>query len=160
LIITDLMMPKLDGYEMLRAIRQKPGVQHIPAIASSASIFESNQHESIEAGANSFLPKPVDAIALLELLQKHLALNWVYDYTDLDTHAVQGVPPEEIVKIIPPPAAILEKLYPLAMQGRVKALQTEAKALDITYTAFAQQIQTLAQRFEIEALQVFIAQYL
>jgi len=160
LIITDLMMPKLDGYEMLRAIRQKPGVQHIPAIASSASIFESNQHESIEAGANSFLPKPVDAIALIELLQKHLALNWVYDCADLDTHPAQGVPPEKIVEIIPPPAAILAKLYPLAMQGRVKALQTEAKALDITYTAFAQEIQTLAQRFEIEALQVFIAQYL
>ncbi|MEA5420020.1 MASE1 domain-containing protein [Spirulina sp. CCNP1310] len=160
LIITDLMMPKLDGYEMLRAIRQKPDVQHIPAIASSASIFESNQHESIEAGANSFLPKPVDAIALLELLKKHLALHWVYDYTALDANAAQGAPPEETIEIIPPPAAVLEKLYPLAMQGRVKALQTEAKALDITYIAFAQQIQTLAQRFEIEALQVFIAQYL
>ncbi len=160
LIITDLMMPNLDGYGMLRAIRQQPVTQHIPAIASSASIFESNQHESIEAGANSFLPKPVDAIALLELLKKHLTLNWVYDYTALDATKDQDAPAEGTMKIIPPPPNILKKLYLLAMQGRVKALQTEVKALDTPYHAFAQHIQTLAQSFDVEALQAFIEQYI
>lgn len=160
LVITDLMMPNLDGYGMLRAIRRQPTTQHIPAIASSASIFESNQHESLEAGANSFLSKPVDAIALLELLKKHLALDWVYQHTALGTTSEQVPELDENVEIIPPPAAILGKLYPLAMQGRVKALQTEAKALDVTYSAFAQQVQIFAQSFQVEALQAFIEQYL
>ncbi|TVQ55317.1 MAG: response regulator [Spirulina sp. DLM2.Bin59] len=158
LVITDLMMPNLDGYGMLRAMREQPDLRHIPAIASSASIFESNQHESLEAGANSFLPKPVEAIALLQLLQQYLTIQWVYDQRT-PTFG-DGTAQDETLEIIPPPKAILEKLYPLAMQGRIKALQTEAKALGTAHNAFAQQIQTLAQTFQVEALQAFIEQYL
>ncbi|MEH2324693.1 MAG: ATP-binding protein [Nostoc sp.] len=43
LIITDLMMPEMDGYEMLRHLREIPELKDVPAIASSASVFESNQ---------------------------------------------------------------------------------------------------------------------
>ncbi|MFW9263039.1 ATP-binding protein [Nostoc sp. CALU 546] len=79
LIITDLMMPEMDGYEMLRQLRQIPELKNIPAIASSASVFESNQNESITAGADAFLPKPVEAPALLKLLEKYLSLQWIYE---------------------------------------------------------------------------------
>lgn len=78
LIITDLMMPEMDGYEMLRQLRRIPELKEISAFASSASVFESNQRESFQAGANAFLPKPVEAPVLLKLLEKFLKLVWIY----------------------------------------------------------------------------------
>ena len=79
LIITDLVMPGMDGWQFLRCLRQSATLREIPAIASSASVFETDRHQSLEAGADVFLPKPVDADRLLELLQVHLQLEWVYD---------------------------------------------------------------------------------
>jgi CheY-like chemotaxis protein len=54
LIITDLMMPEMDGYKMMRQLRKIPELQNVPAIASSASVFESNQNERITAGVNAY----------------------------------------------------------------------------------------------------------
>ena len=59
-------------------------------IASSASVFEVNQQKSITAGANDFLPKPVQFEQLLALLEKHLHLEWVYE--ELPTFHLQPSP--------------------------------------------------------------------
>lgn len=160
LIITDLMMPVMDGYKMLRLLRQTPGLKNIPAIASSASIFESNQNESLMAGANSFLSKPVEAIALFTLLKKHLNLDWVYDHKSITQNTVKPISLDPDPEIIPPPPKAVNNLYQLAMQGRLKALQTEVTKLNGEYTAFAEKINSLAQGFYVEKLQSFIAQYL
>ncbi|TVQ55316.1 MAG: response regulator, partial [Spirulina sp. DLM2.Bin59] len=160
LIITDLMMPVMDGYQMLRLLRQTPGLETIPAIASSASIFESNQNESLAAGANSFLSKPVDAHALLTLLQEHLKLDWVYGHEPaLKPEGTQTV--IAAAEIIPPPPNDLNRLYGLAMQGRLKALQSEVASLNsVEYTVFVEKINQLAQGFHVEKLQDFIRQFI
>ncbi|MEA5420021.1 amino acid permease [Spirulina sp. CCNP1310] len=160
LMITDLMMPVMDGYKMLRLLRQTPGLKNIPVIASSASIFESNQNESLMAGANSFLSKPVEAIALFTLLKQHLNLDWIYDHKSITQSTVNPISFDPDPEIIPPPPKEVNNLYQLAMQGRLKALQTEVTKLNGEYTAFAEKINSLAQGFYVEELQSFIAQYL
>jgi signal transduction histidine kinase/ActR/RegA family two-component response regulator len=79
LIITDLVMPVMDGFEMIRKIRKSPHLHNVAIITSSASVFETDQYKSIDAGANEFLPKPVEAEALLEMLRIHLDLEWIYE---------------------------------------------------------------------------------
>jgi CheY-like chemotaxis protein len=79
LIITDLAMPVMDGLEMTRSLREWDEFKDIPIIASSAFVFNYDRQQSQEAGCDDFLPKPVQATELFDLLQHHLNLIWVYE---------------------------------------------------------------------------------
>ncbi|MDZ8107091.1 MAG: ATP-binding protein [Nostoc sp. DedQUE12a] len=164
LIITDLMMPEMDGCEMLRELRQIPDLKDIPAIASSASVFESNQNESITAGANAFLPKPVEASALLKLLEKYLNLTWIYEHQSIP---VPLKSPETSLstsdEIVPPPDEVLSQLYKLTLQGRLMAIEQQLKILekaDQQYQPFVKAIRQYVDNFQTEKIRTFIAQYL
>ena len=57
LIITDLVMPEMHGFEMVKQIRERPEFANTIIITSSASVFEADKHKSLNAGSNDFLPK-------------------------------------------------------------------------------------------------------
>ncbi len=80
LILTDLMMPHKTGLRMVMELRKRAEFKETPIIGISASIFIRNQ--SISAGCNEFLPKPIDEETLLALLQNYLHLEWVYNYQE------------------------------------------------------------------------------
>ena len=167
LIITDLMMPEMDGYEMLRHLRQIPELKDVPAIASSASVFESNQNESITAGANAFLPKPVEVSALLKLLEKYLNLTWIYEHQSIPVELVPFKSKETSSstsdEMIPPPDEVLSQLYTLALQGRLMAIEQQLKTLEKTdqqYQPFIKAIRQYADNFQTENIRTFIEQYL
>ncbi|MHC5598306.1 MAG: ATP-binding protein [Nostoc sp.] len=167
LIITDLMMPEMNGYEMLRELRQIPELKDIPAIASSASVFESNQNESITAGANAFLPKPVEAPALLKLLEKYLNLKWIYDQDSIAVEPItvnsEAISSSTLDEIIPPTDEVLSQLHTLALQGRLMAIEQQLKTLekvDDQYKQFIQEMRQYADNFQTEKIRTFIEQYL
>ncbi|MEH2165607.1 MAG: ATP-binding protein [Nostoc sp.] len=167
LIITDLMMPEMDGYEMLRQLRQIPQLQNIPAIASSASVFESNQNESITAGADAFLPKPVEASALLKLLEKYLNLKWIYDQNSIAVEPMSAnsetISPSTPDAIVPPSDEVLSQLHTLALQGRLMAIEQQLKTLEKTdeqYQPFVKAIREYADNFQTEKIRTFLEQYL
>ncbi|MEH2436014.1 MAG: ATP-binding protein [Nostoc sp.] len=164
LIITDLMMPEMDGYEMLRQLRQIPELKDVPAIASSASVFESNQNESITAGANTFLPKPVEASALLKLLEKYLNLTWIYEHQSIpEPLNLPETSSSTSNEIIPPPDEVLSQLYTLGLQGRLMAIEQQLKTLekaDRQYQPFVKAIRQYADNFQTEKIRTFIEQYL
>ncbi|MEH2229276.1 MAG: ATP-binding protein [Nostoc sp.] len=167
LIITDLMMPEMDGYEMLRQLRQIPELQNVPAIASSANVFESNQNESITAGADAFLPKPVEAPALLKLLEKYLNLKWIFDQNSIavepmkaNSEAISSSTPDEI---IPPTEEVLSQLHTLVLQGRLMAIEQQLKTLekvDEQYQPFVKAVRKYADNFQIEKIRTFLEQHL
>lgn len=70
LVILDLKMPVLDGLEAARQIRAK--FSTLPIIAVTANAFESDRLESIKAGCNEFLTKPVSCQVCLETIQKYI----------------------------------------------------------------------------------------
>lgn len=61
IIITDIMMPEMDGFEMCRKIRQSEIISHIPVIAITAKSTEKDKIEGIKAGINSYIYKPFNA---------------------------------------------------------------------------------------------------
>lgn len=67
LILMDMMMPELDGFEAIRRLRHQPGTRRIPIIALTA--MEGARQLSLGAGANAFISKPVDAAVLLSMIQ-------------------------------------------------------------------------------------------
>ncbi|MFZ2724915.1 MAG: response regulator [Methylococcaceae bacterium] len=66
-LLTDIMMPKIDGYELIRRVRAL-GHQHLPIIAITAKAMQGDDAPCLKAGANAYLAKPVDVHALIELI--------------------------------------------------------------------------------------------
>ncbi|NEP11442.1 MAG: response regulator [Symploca sp. SIO2C1] len=168
LLILDLVMPVMDGFELAYRLRQLPELEQTILLASSASVSESYQFQSREAGCNDFLPKPIEADDLLETIGYYLGLSWIYQKTDeVSTQSAeaevnsskkidQGV-------IVPPPVEELKLLYDVARKGLIDNLSEEAerlKAIDEQYLPFAQKIQNWAQGFEIKKIRRFLKKYL
>lgn len=65
LVITDVMMPVLDGFEVLKALRSNPATQSIPVIFLSARAGEESRVEGLREGADDYLVKPFTARELL-----------------------------------------------------------------------------------------------
>ena len=74
LILMDIMMPVMDGYETMRQIRTKDKINNIPIIALTAKAMKEDRDKCIEAGANDYLTKPIDIEKLISLMRV-----WLYN---------------------------------------------------------------------------------
>jgi CheY-like chemotaxis protein/HAMP domain-containing protein/GAF domain-containing protein len=72
-VLMDVMMPEMDGYETMRAIREMPQFRHLPIIAVTAKAMKGDREKCIGAGASDYIAKPVDMDQLLSLLRV-----WLY----------------------------------------------------------------------------------
>jgi CheY-like chemotaxis protein len=69
LVLLDMMMPVLDGYETLRRLRAQPGFATLPVVALTAKAMKEDRQRCLEAGATDYLSKPVDQDRLLSLMR-------------------------------------------------------------------------------------------
>jgi len=73
LILMDIMMPEMDGYEAMKRIRKEKKYEKLPIIALTAKAMKEDRDKCIAAGANDYLSKPVAKDKLLSLLRV-----WLY----------------------------------------------------------------------------------
>ncbi|MEM9002422.1 MAG: response regulator [Cyanobacteria bacterium P01_F01_bin.86] len=163
IVIIDLMMPEMNGYELLKELRASDKLKNMVAIASSASAFSSNQHKAIEAGADHFLSKPLQFDQLLSALQQHLRLEWVYEQAPETTSSQQAPDCLPSSEVIPPANEALQQMLTLLIEGDIQGVTQFAQQLlesDKTLDPFIQQTLELSKSFQITQLKVFIEKYL
>ena len=160
LILMDLVMPGLDGLEVTQRLRQLPQFKDVVVIALSANVLETTGQESLVAGCQDFLPKPVQAKQLLDLLTVHLGLEWIYD-DHLSLTVVESSPNSE--PIVLPPSSELTVLLELVKMGDIQEILhrvEQLETLDEKFERFAVQICQLAKEFKLKQLQKLIQHYL
>ena len=73
LVLTDIMMPVMDGYETMKQIRAQERFSQLPIIALTAKAMKGDKEDCISAGANDYLAKPIDEEQLLSMMRV-----WLY----------------------------------------------------------------------------------
>lgn len=164
LVITDLLMPEMDGFELIQRLRRTPDIQDIKIIVSSASVFETDRNRSLQAGGNDFLSKPVQADELLQQLERHLGLIWIYKQSESEkqiTNNSATTDRQSDLLIFPSPE-VLRELIALANIGNFNAIFKWAdrlEATDPTFATFANQLRQLARQFDEDVILSFLNQY-
>jgi CheY-like chemotaxis protein len=73
IVLMDIMMPEMDGYETMQVIRQNPLFRRLPIVALTAKAMKGDREKAIAAGASDYITKPVDTDQLLSLMRV-----WLY----------------------------------------------------------------------------------
>jgi len=155
LIITDIVMPRLDGVQATQQLRHTPSLEAVPVLLVSATVSQSDTARYLAAGASAFLPKPIDVRQVLQLIGELLKLDW--------TFARPPEAPDSTAPLIPPPQPTLQTLARLARSGEMRGLREAANQLSTLgsqYKPFADRLYHLAERFESRAIVKLIEQFL
>ncbi|HEX8962638.1 MAG TPA: ATP-binding protein [Rhodocyclaceae bacterium] len=150
LILLDTRMPRMDGFETMRKLRQIPGVEGIPIIAISASASAAEREDSFLMGANEVLAKPLRMDALLDRIGSLLQLRWIHR----DPAAASPFPAPDRA-LVPPPLEHMETLHHLALQGNMRDILGHADVLlqlDTRYHPFARRLRELASGYQSRAI--------
>lgn len=160
LIITDLVMPEMNGFEFLKRVRQSEELKDVVAIASSASVFEADQYQSLDAGANGFLPKPIQVEALFTMIDQHLELDWQYAIELLSSHSSEPIPTDlQTEAIASIPINMLNHLAELINMGDTDAIIHHAEQIQQTCpeaSEFTRQLKHLAEACYMDELETLI----
>ncbi len=152
-IITDLVMPDMDGFELIRRIRQSPELQKTVIFATSASVFAEDQTRSATTGSDAFLPKPVQADRLFDQLERHLHLVWL-------EQATVAEPDLSEQPIVFPAPETLAELYEFAVIGDINELTDRVHDLaqsDARLRPFTVRIQHSLKRYQLDEISDWLA---
>ncbi len=146
LILLDLVMPEMDGFEFIRKIRQNPSLKDIIVIAISAKVFQQTKQDSLAAGCQDFIAKPVQLETLLEHLQTHLELEWIYTQTNQQN-------------LVFPTREKLEELLALVEIHHITGIHqyiNKMKEFDPKLEPFISTVEQFSNKYEFEKLIEFI----
>ncbi|MFQ3617094.1 MAG: response regulator [Cyanobacteriota bacterium] len=164
LILMDMRMPVMNGYEATRKIRQEeeklleadPTASRTRIIALTASAFQEQRQEILNMGCDDFISKPFKREQIFEAIARHLAVRYVYDDLPPAETAV-GSDPTLPVRLEPDqlqslPANWIASLHQSALQGNDLRILDLLEELPPSQTDLRQALSNLAQEFQFDKI--------
>ena len=157
LILMDIRMPGFDGYEATRRLREMAQGKDVPVIGVSASIFEQDRQQAIDAGMNDFISKPFKAQELLQRIGDSLNIRYLYETEAATCTDTAGEPSAlsgsglncaEIARI---PEKLLQTLREGAANADYFELMAAIERLQGDCPTLAGQLRNLVLRYNYEA---------
>ncbi|MGK7936948.1 MAG: response regulator, partial [Xenococcaceae cyanobacterium] len=149
-ILLDLLMPEMDGIEMLQQLRQHPQLKETKVIFVSANSHLAEQLQTSQLQFEDFLSKPVDFNQLLQSLQTHLRLQWLFP---------ESAKESDSVSFVAPPQETLSTLWDLAKMGDMGELEAQINSLEQSnsqYLPFVNKVRKLVESFNQNQLIKFL----
>ena len=153
-IITDLLMPDMDGFELIRRVRELPDMGELVIITVSASAYANDQQRCLASGSQAFLPKPLVIDHVLKELGDLLGLQWIYQAAPAPSEAAPPVAQAYL------PLAELHTLHELARFGDVLALREHLERLmqrDVAWGEFLHPLRGFAQQYQMNEMRAYLA---
>jgi signal transduction histidine kinase/CheY-like chemotaxis protein len=147
IILLDIAMPGLDGWEVSRLLRTSEEGR-VPIVMVSANAHDNDPEKRLRAGCDDFLVKPVIATELLNKLQTHIGLEWIYRTTlppvpSGEAMAATEVPPEEQIRV-------LQTLGDIGYVKGILAKLDEIERADTRYAGFVHRLRSRVKGFRLE----------
>ena len=170
LIVLDLVMPDMNGWEVTQRLRQESEFAQLPIAIVSASTLPADEFYSYQVGANSFLAKPLDFADLLLSIEQNLNLEWIdaagqpQSLTTSSGLATSSLALERSnveTLFAFPDSMVLERLFTLAKQGDIRSILSQVKKLkqeEERLDSFATRVIYLAETCQLKKLKKFIKQ--
>ena len=175
-IITEIAVADIDGLSLIKQIKQR--VKTTKLIVASVRAYESDRAQSLAAGADFFVPKPIEVNQLLTALQKALDITWNYankTHRSATESAVESLGlevnketlsmpniTESAVDITPPNQEVLDALYHLTMMGDLNGLKgilSKLDAEDPDLHGFTAKLRKLSNQFQTKKIREFIKSF-
>jgi CheY-like chemotaxis protein len=163
LIITDYVMPVMNGHEATRRLRQIGAIRHIPVIMLSARASLGDESEALASGADAFMARPVNVDKLLTAIAKLLKIAWTIGAPKVTEPVTAIAAADPMASMGVPPAEEMEELHRLALEGNMRKIVLWAQQVatnDPRYVAFTNQLCQLAQGYQSRAILLLVEAHL
>jgi putative two-component system response regulator len=90
LILLDIMMPNIDGFEACRRLKENPKLVHVPVIFITSKNEDEYEEMGFAVGASDFIHKPINAPILIARVKTHLKIKLVMDYLENENARLQN----------------------------------------------------------------------
>lgn len=150
LILMDLRMPGMDGFEAMTQIRRLPNGREVPMIAVTASAFSEDRHKAIDAGANDFLGKPFREHDLFDLVGRYAGVRYLF----LQNAPAMPPPPaldhQTLAALFSPEAR--EGLRQAALDLNIEGALSLIQPIEAAAPQIARTLRNRIERFEFQSI--------
>jgi PAS domain S-box-containing protein len=160
LILMDLLLPGVDGYETVHRLHATTALADVPVIAISAEVSEQMIRDSIAAGFVDFIAKPFSLDVLFHSIGRALNITWLYDR---DRSSATKDRPAQLPEMRLPPLEMLKVLYSLVIIGDIKGVQDwlgdlSDQPASVEYTHFINHVTNLADEYCLNEIETWLEQ--
>jgi len=152
LILMDMFMPVMDGFEAIRTIRALPGGKDVKIFAVTASVFEEDKQNILESGADEFIKKPFKEYEIFEKISERLGVKFISQALETRTKEKEKSEPLTIELLSLIPQRIKDQIKEAIINGDIEMMEEKIIQLSSIDQLMSDQLLSLVKTYSFEKL--------